>query len=286
MLRRICVTAAAIGIATAADAAAAPVAGDYGGGSVPDSIRRAQSRLVLLSARLPSPAEAIVYARVQSRCGSGEVRRRVAVAPDGSFSFTTTRRDHPRENRRVRRRATTTVAGRFDGAVASGTASTRLVFRLGGRVVARCKSGPRAWQMRAVAAEPAPGAARAGATDHGLTGQAGTRPRAFALRVDRRARRIVTEAFEYRLRCSRTGAIAMSNITPGTRIRADGSFARTERFAIRYTDAVERFVVRLRGRFTPNGVNGTLSVRSVARAFSGRVTDRCRTGTVGFAAAP
>ena len=47
---------------------------------------------------------------------------------------------------------------------------------------------------------------------------------------------------------------------------------------------IRRYRVRVNGRFTPNGVSGTLSVRSVLRSSSGRVLDRCRTGRVSFAA--
>ena len=42
--------------------------------------------------------------------------------------------------------------------------------------------------------------------------------------------------------------------------------------------------MKVDGRFTPSGVNGTLSVSSVLRSPSGRVLDRCRTGPVAFAA--
>jgi hypothetical protein len=106
------------------------------------------------------------------------------------------------------------------------------------------------------------------------------------LRVDGRGKRIRTAIFQHRRRCQ-TGRYSQTNISPGARIRSGGSFARTEHFAIGFSNAIERFRVRMRGQFTPNGVKGTISVTSVARARrTGRVIDRCRTGTIGFAAAP
>jgi hypothetical protein len=57
-----------------------------------------------------------------------------------------------------------------------------------------------------------------------------------------------------------------------------------ERFTLRYSDARERFRVTVRGRLTPTGVDGRLSVSSVARSLTGRVIDRCRTGPVAFSA--
>jgi hypothetical protein len=57
-----------------------------------------------------------------------------------------------------------------------------------------------------------------------------------------------------------------------------------EQFTLRYSDARERFRVTVRGRLTPTGVDGRLSVSSVARSLTGRVIDRCRTGPVAFSA--
>jgi len=218
---------------------------------------------------------------VQARCGAGELRRRVTLAADGSFSVTATVRDRAREDRRARRIARMVVAGRVAGTAGTGTASARLTFRRGGRVVGRCASGSRLWQVRAPVPEPVAGAApRANAAYYGVTSQAG----AFALQVGGAGRRVRIAVFDYRLTCRRA-SFETSNLTPGGPIAADGTFRLRERFTLRFADATERFRVRVDGRFTPNGANGTLSVNSVARSLAGRVIDRCRTGRVTFAAA-
>jgi hypothetical protein len=146
-------------------------------------------------------------------------------------------------------------------------------------------SGTQAWQVRAAGAE-APGAGpRANGAYFGVTSQIEGRVRPFVLRVDPRGRRVRVAVFEYRQRCG-FGPREWSNITPGARIRADGTFRLRERFVYRYRDANERFTVRVDGRFTPNGVSGSYSVSATARARQGgRVLGRCRTGPQSFAAA-
>lgn len=232
-------------------------AADYGGGQVPDTV---------VSLRTAGDS-VVVRAYLTARCGSGPLRRRVPLAADGSFSVTATTRGRPRDDRRLRRVSRFTLAGRVVGSTASGTARMRLTFRRGGRVVGRCATGERRWE--------------AGTGLKGLTSQAGGRPRAFLLGVD--GARVTRAVFEYRLRC-RGFAYEQINLTPGGPIAADGTFVLRERFTVRYADARERFRVTVRGRLTPTGVGGRLSVTSVARSLAGRVIDRCRTGPVAFAA--
>ena len=234
-------------------------AADYGGGRVADTV-------VTLHTYADS---VVVRATLVARCGAGAVRRRAALAPDGSFSLDATVRGRAPDDRRVRRVARLTVGGRVEPAgMATGTARVRLTFRRGHRVVGHCASGERRW--------------RAGSGYYGLASvDGGGRPRAFLL--DRTAARVTTAVFEYRLRC-RGGASERINVTPGGRVAADGTFTLRERFILRFADAVERFRVAVRGRFTAAGVVGRLRVNSVARSLAGRVIDRCRTGPVAFSA--
>jgi len=257
---------------------------DYGGGNAPDSVRRAHRTVTLVAIRTAADDRAAVRVLVQAGCGSGAGRRRVALAPDGSFAINTTVRSRTREDRRVRRTARISVAGRIAGAAGSGIAAVRLTFRRGGRVVSRCRSGPRAWQVRAAAAEPAGAGPRPGGAYYGLTSQVVRRPRPFVLRVDPRGRRVRTAVFEYRQRCG-FGPREWGNITPGGRIRSDGTFRLRERFVYRWRNANERFRVSVDGHFTATGVSGTWSVTSTARSLSGRVIGGCRTGRQTFAAA-
>jgi hypothetical protein len=258
---------------------------DYGGGNAPAGVRSAHRSIVLVAVRTAADGTAQVRVLVQARCGHGEATRRVALAPDGAFALSTTVRNRAREDRRVRRTARISIAGRLAGAAGSGTASVRLTFRRGGRVTARCRSGARAWQVRAAAAEPAGAAARPNGSYFGLTSQLERRVRPFVLRVDPRGRRVRVAVFDYRQRCG-FGPREWNNITPGARIRPDGTFRIRERFVYRYRNATERFLVRLDGRFTPNGVSGAFSVSATARGLrGGRVLGRCRTGPQSFAAA-
>jgi hypothetical protein len=264
---------------------AAAQAMDYGGGNAPATVRQAHNRVVLMSVRTPGDGTALVRVHVQARCGLGETVRSVPLAPDGTFALNTVVRDRPRDDPRTRRTARISVSGQLVGTAGSGTAAVRLTFRRRGRVMARCRSGTRAWQVRAAAAEPTGAAPRANGAYFGLTSQSVRLPRPFVLRVDPRGRRVRTAVFDYRQRCG-FGPREWSNITPGGRIRPDGTFRLRERFVYGYRDAREFFRVRVDGRFTPNGVSGTFSVSATARARgNGRVIGRCRTGRQSFAAA-
>jgi hypothetical protein len=280
--------AIAVGLGTWTGAAhAAPIAGDYGGGTIAAGFTYAKAgRFTLIGVRAdPAAGSALVNVRAYNNCGVADVVRRVPLAADGSFTLRTTVRDRVRETPSVRRTARIVIFGRVAGATGSGNTRARVTYRAPGRRPDRCTIRPRAFQVRAAGPEAIPGAARPGVTYHGLTNQRLRRPRPLLLRVDRRGRRVVTTVFQYLLAC-RTGPISYNNITPGARIAPDGTFRRTERFRIRFANAVERFTVRVRGRFTPNGVSGTVAVTSTARTFGGRVIDRCRTGRIAFAAAP
>jgi hypothetical protein len=80
-------------------------------------------------------------------------------------------------------------------------------------------------------------------------------------------------------RCRRGAAERLGNFTPATRVRPDGSFARSERFSVRYADALVRYRVRFAGRFQADGAQGKLRMR--ARVFERRgrrLRTRCDTG--------
>jgi hypothetical protein len=232
-------------------------AADLGGGRAPDTV-----------VTLRTGADSVVVrAHLLAGCGAGAVRRRVALAPDGSFSLAARVRGRAPDDGRVRRIARLTVTGRVVGSAATGTARVGLAFRRRGRVVGRCASGERRW--------------RAGTGLYGLTSDAAGRPRAFLL--ERSLRRVTTAVFEYRLRC-RGGVSERINVTPGGRVAADGTFALRERFTLRFADARERFQVSVRGRFTGSGVVGRVRVSSVARSPEGRVIDRCRSVPASFTA--
>jgi hypothetical protein len=85
------------------------------------------------------------------------------------------------------------------------------------------------------------------------------------------------------MKCHR-GTFQMTNVTPLTKIRPDGTFSRTEHFNIRYTSGFTyHYNVKLAGAFRADGVSGTLraSVRFTKRG--GRYYP-CASGTQTWAA--
>jgi hypothetical protein len=255
---------------------AAARAADIGGGTPAGGVGSYRTQLTLVTLRTAPDGTAIVRATVPARCGVAHVTRRaVRMAADGSFAFTATARDHPPEDRRVRRIARVQLSGNVTGAV-RGTVSARIRLVVHGRTVDRCSSGARAWQARAAAAEPVAGPAHGNSAYYGLTEQP-VRPHALVLRVG--SGRVQTVAFQYRLPCTQR-VIETDNLTPGAAIAADGTFQLRERFTVRYANGAERFRVKVDGRFTIGGANGTLSVRSTFGS-----ADHCATGIVRWAAA-
>jgi hypothetical protein len=261
---------------------AAAQATDYGGGAAPASFSRSTGQLVLVGMRTTPAGRVRVHLFVSARCGFGAVRHAVPLNPDGTFAFNVPIRHRLRGNRLVIQRARLAISGQVAGGTATGVASTRIVQRRNGRVIARCRSGQRSWKAYAAGAEATPAGPQPGGAYFGLTNQP-MRVFPFVLRVSPNARRVRIAAFDFRQRCGE-GFYESENLTPSGAIRADGTFRLRERFSISWAEGRERYRVRVDGRFTPNGVSGTLSVRSVLRSPSGRVLDRCRTGRVGFAA--
>jgi hypothetical protein len=257
-------------------------AADLGGGTAPTTLGGYRGQLTLVSLRAAGGA-VIVRALVAARCGVGAMKGRAVVAADGSFALTATKRDRAPEETGLRRVARVTVRGRLFGAVATGVASTRIVLRRGGRVAERCAAAARTWQARTPAAEAVAGPPRPSRGYFGLATQPG-RPHPFLLHVDAAARRVQAVVFDYTAGCG--GRLReRQNITPGGSIGPNGGFSVAERFTLRFANATERYRVKVDGRFTLNGVAGTLSVASVARSRAGAVIERCGTGKVAFAGA-
>ena len=271
-----------------AEAPAAPIAGDYGGGTIAAGFTYAKAgRFTLIGIRTdPAAGSALVNVRVDNRCGVADVVRRVPLAADGSFTLRATSRKRVQFRAIQRKTQRIVVFGRVDGGAGSGNVRANVTYRTRGRVDRRCRIRRQGWQVRVPTAEPAGGAPRAGTVYHGLTSQRAKRPRPIVLRVDRRGRRVKAAVFQHRRACQ-TGRYSITNISPGARIRSDGSFSRTERFGLGFSNAIEHFKVRMRGQFTPNGVKGTITIGTVSRERgTGRVIDRCPARRISFAAHP
>jgi hypothetical protein len=254
---------------------------DYGGGQAPPSAEKAHRDIALITLRAPGNGQVTVRAAVGARCGVGHIRRTVTPAADGTFRFAATVRTRT-GTPGVRQISSMTVAGRIGAASAVGTATARVRFRRHGRVAARCSSGIDAWQARVAVAGTTPASPRPLGAYYGTTSQS---PRAIVVRVGANGGRVATAVFQYRMTC-RNSVFDAENVTPGGAIAADGTFHLHERFTLRFAEGNERYRVAVDGRFTTNGVSGTLTVRSVLhRRRGGRVLDRCATGPTTFAAA-
>jgi hypothetical protein len=254
---------------------AAANATDYGGGTAPDSVARADRQLTLVGFRIADDGSGRVIVKVAAGCGVAKATHAIGLAADGTFTLETTARR--RVGGGVRQISQIALSGQIVGPVGSGTVRARVTFRRGGRVVERCDSGARAWNVRAAGATSPPGAAF-----YGLTSQT-ARPFGIVLSVG--GSRVRTAAFDYRMRCRRSG-FEWENITPGGRIAADGTFSLRERFTRNWQQGRERFLVKVDGQVAAISVKGTLSVTSVLRSPSGRVLDRCTTGQRTFSAVP
>src|SRR3954454_8294979 len=80
--------------------------------------------------------------------------------------------------------------------------------------------------------------------------------------------------------------VPTTNVTPLTKIRADGSFSRSERFNIRYRgNFIDHYKVRLTGQFRADGVSGTLRA-SMQTTKPGHSYYGCFSGTQAWAARP
>ena len=258
-----------LGLPTVANAA------DYGGGTAPDSVRRANKQLTLISFRMADDGTGQAFVKVAAGCGAAKAIHDVGLAADGTFSFETTK--NVRVGGGVRQRSEITMSGQIVGPIASGTVSARVTFRRGRRVLERCTSGSRQWNARAAGAATPPGAAFYGLTDQS--------PRPFPIVLSVGGSRVRVAAFDYGMRCRR-GGYEWENITPGGRLAADRTFSLRERFSRRYTEGRERFRVKVDGQVSATGASGTLSVTSVLRSPSGRVLDRCSTGRRTFTTLP
>ena len=249
---------------------AAANAADYGGGTAPDSVRRADDQLTLIGFRMADDGTGRATITVATECGAVRAKPTIGLAADGTFSLDVGRGT-------PRRQIEITMSGQIVGPVAGGTVQAKVTLRRGGRVAERCDSGVREWNARAAGAVTAP----AGAF-YGLTGQT-SRPFPVVLSVA--GPRVRVAAFDYDARCRR-GGFEWENITPGGRLAADGTFSLRERFSRTFREGRERFRVKVDGQVTATGAAGTLSVTSVLRSRGGRVVDRCRTGRRTFTALP
>lgn len=202
--------------------------------------------------------------------GEGEISRQ----PDGTFTARMAvgpqRRD-PGFSSRMQ----------MTGTVAAERVVGRLTVTTSFRGRRRCRAVVPFEARRAPALGAGPAPPPAGGVLLGAAQRGPDNPYAFNLRVSADGRRVARAVTTYLARCRNSPAdLEETNYSPSIPIRPDGSFRRTERFVLRYTDATERVTVVTAGRFVAGGATGTIRARSVARSRrTGRIVDRCDSGT-------
>jgi hypothetical protein len=150
------------------------------------------------------------------------------------------------------------VDGRVDGAVATGLLRVTAVRR--GKA---CRGDPpRSFEAHVAggsgqSALPQPGAAYVGLSDHVL-GHGLFSPVVLRAASDGRS---ILARYTVAAPCNHGEPREfLTNFTPATTVRADGSFRRAEHFTYRYSNTLTRFRALFTGHFTSAGASGTLSV--------------------------
>ena len=189
-------------------------------------------------------------------------------------SFTASARTHLAGTGRL----TMKISGTFAGTGATGRVSAH---------AKGCKGFSRVpFQLRAAAAPAgAPARPAKGTEMFGVTSQsAGGVRLPVVLRVAKNGR--VYAQWEALAACTH-GHTPIMNVTPYTRITADGSFRRTEKFRQKYDDGSHDTVhVTFAGTFLAGGASGTLSARVQFTDKHHRLYTPCLTSTQTWTATP
>jgi hypothetical protein len=257
----------------------------YAGGSLPEAAVSGSGYTPTVGVTLvPRPEGRVALAfDTTLRCGRAVAQVRVArtVAWNGATVQAQGKGRAPFAGRPVR--FTWALQASADGQTATGT--LQLAARRHGR---RCRGrAPRGFLAPLMPAAPGAPALPAAASAYSGGGPrlvAGRRPGSVVLRVSPDGSRVAAR-WAVAARCSHGRPHRLVNLTPPTRIAADGTFARRDRFAVRYADAFVRYRVRFAGRFTGATAAGSLRLRATIRTRrGGAVIARCDTRRRGWSA--
>jgi len=166
------------------------------------------------------------------------------------------------------------LTGTADGQAATGTVSVR--------EPRRCKHWSFPFVLHTDSAPAGPPAVPGLAMFTGLTSQSAGGVR-LPISVSTTHTGKVWAQWDALLSCH-PGSYAMSNLSPLTKIRPDGTFTRSERFTIRYRGGYKNhYRVTFAGAFHSDGVSGTLKARMLTTK-PGRRYRPCVSGTQTWAA--
>ena len=272
----------ALGLLVAIPAAARAQAPSYGGGSLPytKTPRTFNPSVgIVLQPRGQQIALRFDTFLLCGRTAHGAAGRRLAVLAGTSFAANGA---SVVRSGRVRFEYGWSLRGTVAGQTVTGGLRIAGRRRIGGGRWVRCRRRPeRGFQAR-LAAPPAgsPAMPRPASSYYGLSDMEivdGLRA-PVVLRTTRNGDGVAAR-WNAIARCRRGVGERLANFTPATRVRPDGSFARNERFSVRYADALVRYRVRFAGRFQSDGAQGELRMR--ARVFDRRgrrLRTRCDSG--------
>jgi hypothetical protein len=276
---RLLLIAAAVLVFAAPAAAQSPA---YGGGLLPAASAPRGYTPTMGIVLQPRAGTIAIRFDTSLRCGPQTYEQpagRVTVPFDGrSFSASKSRR----HIRLVGGRVTYSwkLSGQLDGTIATGTLRITGVERRNGRRVS-CRRKPLRRFAARVAGAPA-GAPRppARAAFGGVSDmRVGGLPAPVVLKVGSTARRLGAR-WTARAACGDGRPLIFANFSPPMRIRPDGSFSRSERFAVHFSDALIRYRVRFAGRFSGEAATGVVRARARIYNRSGsRLRTRCDSGT-------
>lgn len=261
----------------------------YGGGHVPSTTDSTTRYVPTLGVTLQPRGDRVALRFDTSlRCGgrSYEIVGRTVVPWDGrSFSAAARRTMDIRGGRIDYDWA---MSGQADGTIAAGSVRVAGVRVTGGRRVSCDHRPTRPFSARLAAPAP-PGAPRppGGASYGGVStiSVADGLPGPVVLKASRDGGKVAARWTA--LGPCRTGPrVALVNFTPATPVKADGSFARSERFTVRYDKALVRYRVRFAGRISGESASGTLRLRARIYNLGGtRLRTTCDTRTRTWSAA-
>jgi hypothetical protein len=274
-----------IAVAASAQEVAAP-AGNYGGGAVVAPPRSLGGPGNMLISFRVTGSRLRLNASLGADCESGSFRVSTALAADGSFSTSGTRRERLAGGRALT--TAYTVAGSVAGAGASGTARVRNRVTQKGREPRTCTSGTVRWGARRSTGELGGAGVIAKARLYGTTSQRLDGPRrAIVLRLSGDATKLTRAIYDLTLRCAgRSETDIYDSPKRNLKIAADGSVSDTERFTFLTSTTVLRSVERFEGKLGMAGASGTFStVSRESDRRTGRTTRTCRSGTVRWTAA-
>jgi len=261
-------------------AGAAQEPGAYGGGTLDAGALGRSYHPTVGVTFAPRGGQVALHFDTTLRCGrdSYQVRARRLVQPTGGHVASAGKGRLALGRGRVTWHWS--LAADLDGRLAAGVLTIGGKRRAGGRTTSCTHAPQRGFRARAATAPTgAPALPAAGGSYLGLSAirLSGGVPAPVVLRVGGSGRKAFAR-WTVSAPCRRGPAERLTNLTPPTAVAADGRFRRTERFKVRFSDALVRYRTSFAGRFTTDGALGTLRLRAHVYSRSGtRLITRCDT---------